>query len=126
MLKIEEQIKNNASLTRKKKLWTNEKEFQTNKKLKFCTESKRWNISNFTICKHNYNDSKNIECGYELKKKQLLAVVQIEKKNRFYDFAILRCLQKQEKKRSLKLTEHSELNRFTNMVAEIYFNDFKI
>ena len=52
--------------------------------------------------------------------RKILTIVQIEKKTLLFAFAILRCCNKNsKKKRNLKLKEHSELNNFANMVAEI-------
>ena len=81
----------------------------------------------FAVWKQNCYDSEVIECCCALRKhlRKLWAVIQIEKKLAFwfYNFTML---PKAEKKRLLKLAEHSELNSFKNVVAEIDIDALKI
>ena len=57
--------------------------------------------------------------------RKFFAIVQIKKKTSFFGYAILRCC-KRGNKNLRKLTEHSELNNFTNMVAKIDIDALKI
>ena len=59
-------------------------------------------------------------CALRRQSRKILAIVLIEKAC-FFAFAILydAAIKKQQKKRLLNLTEHSELSNFTNTVAKL-------